>query len=298
MRTPTTLLAAFLLAIPATAQAAPDPAAAVTAAMRAETGVTAAALAAGQREVQVQFIRRAAGWAFGTSLVTAPRTEHAAPQARVFVARLGGAGWQVAFDGAPAFPALTAAAPAAVVSAPEQAVFAANARNAATTSANTGLALPYPTGVAWRMIGGPHGWSGQPRPWSSVDLNGGDKRVLAAQEGVAYWPCRNGGHIRIIHPNGWTTEYYHLRNEIKPQGQPVKLGDYLGDTSTRIPCGGSAGSDHVHFAIKKGSAWQALQGNTIGGWTCHEGSRAYSGYVQRGSSRVNVGGSVVNHGPS
>ncbi|MCK2244821.1 MULTISPECIES: M23 family metallopeptidase [unclassified Crossiella] len=290
----TTLLAAAL-PLPATAAPAPlEPA--VVQAMLTERATTTPALAAQGRAAEVDVRRQdvTGGWVFGSAVLTAPSVEGAAPDSWLFLARRTARGWLVALDTGSGFAGLAARSPESVLSAGEKATFAANARNAA---APTGLALPYPAGVAWTMIGGPHGWSGQPRPWSSVDLNGGDRRVLAGQSGRAYWMCRNGGHIRIIHDNGWTTEYYHLLNEIKPDGAPIKLGDYLGLTSTRIPCGGSAGSNHVHYAVKKGTAWTALNGLTIGGWTFREGTRAYSGYATHQTVRRNVGQALSNYGP-
>ncbi|WP_169515809.1 M23 family metallopeptidase [Amycolatopsis nigrescens] len=284
--------------VPASAQAeqASNLEQSVVQTMLGERATSSAALAAQGRSAEVDVQRKdaAGSWAFGAATLTAYSVEGAAPDASLFVAHRTGRNWQIALDTSPGFAGLIQSSPESVVSAGEKQTFAANARNAA---APLGLSLPYPPGVSWTMIGGVHGWSGQPRPWSSVDLNGGDRRVLAAQSGRAYWMCNNGGHIRIIHDNGWTTEYYHLLDEIKPNGEPIKMGDYLGMTSTRIPCGGSAGSNHVHFALKQGNSWVALNGKTIGGWTFYEGSRAYSGYATHQTVRRNVGQALQNYGP-
>ncbi|SDH93453.1 LasA protease [Sinosporangium album] len=277
---------------------------AVAAAMLSRSGLSSAALASKKQQPQVNAQRQSGMWSFGTSVITAAQGDHTAPEGWLFVAESVNGQWKVGLEGTPAFAEMIARSPDALVDRAEKQTFANNARNApkAATAlqARTGLALPYPQGESWAIIGGPHGWSGQPRPWSSIDLNKtfgrGSYRVLAAQSGRAYDMCRNGGHVRIVHDNGWTTEYYHLANEIRPNGTPVKMGDYLGMTSTRIPCGGSAGSNHVHFGLKQGGSFVPLAGKTIGGWTFVEGSRAYSGSARRGGTTVGVGGFIQNYG--
>lgn len=254
-------------------------------------------------EVNVQRATPSGDWAFGSSVIKAPNVEGAYPEGWLFLAQRTATGWRVGLDGTGDFADLAQKAPDSVVSQGEKKTFAANSKAAQARTAQaapTGLSLPYPVGASWRIIGGPHGWSGQPRPWSSIDLDSraANRDVLAAQSGRAYSVCSNGGHIRIIHDNGWTTEYYHLLNEIRPApGTPVRMGDYLGQTSTRIPCGGSAGSNHVHFALKSGSSWVPLQDKTIGGWTYFEGSSAYGGGAHRGGVYRYTGDWLQNHGP-
>ncbi|RJL30545.1 hypothetical protein D5H75_22620 [Bailinhaonella thermotolerans] len=75
------------------------------------------------------------------------------------------------------------------------------------------------------------------------------------------------------------------------------MGAYLGMTSTRIPCGGSAGSNHVHFGLKQGGSFVPLQDKVIGGWTYYEGSSAYGGGARRGGTSVGVRGLLRNYGP-
>lgn len=284
-----TIVLAGALVFVSTPASATDLDAAVAAAMVGKRSAPHAGI-----EVNVQ--RSEGGWVFGSGVLKASPYA-GAPESWLFVARRTGGGWQVALDDDKSFADLAQLAPSKVVSADEKQTFARWASNARVAGTQTGLSLPYPVGVSWTIIGGPHGWSGQPRPWSSIDLNGGDRRVLSAQSGRAYWMCSNGGHIRIIHDNGWTTEYYHLLNEIRPNGQHYPMGTYLGLTSTRVPCGGSAGSNHVHFALKQGGSWVALQDKTIGGWTYFEGSRAYAGGARRGSVTRTTGQSIQNYGP-
>ncbi|MEU6999833.1 proprotein convertase P-domain-containing protein [Nonomuraea sp. NPDC046570] len=249
-------------------------------------------------EVNPQRTSPGGDWVFGSSVIKAPNVEGAYPEGHLFLAQKTAGGWRVGLDGTPEFAALARRAPESVLSRGEKKTFAAQTK-ATQTATPTGLSLPYPVGASWRIIGGIHGWSGQPRPWSSIDLDSraADRSVLAAQSGRAYWICSNGGHIRIIHDNGWTTEYYHLLNEIRPNGTAVQMGDYLGLTSTRIPCGGSAGSNHVHFGLKSGSSYVALADKTIGGWTYFEGASAYSGGARRGNTTRYTGDWLENYGP-
>ncbi|GII90658.1 M23 family metallopeptidase [Sinosporangium siamense] len=280
--------------------------AAVAAAVVGRSGTTAAALSARQQQTQVNVQRRNGPWAFGTSVITVAKGDHTAPEGWLFIAKEVNGEWTIGLEGSQPFADLVAQSPDALVGQAEKQTFVNHARNAAKSAesamAPTGLSLPYPVGDSWAIIGGPHGWSGQPRPWSSIDLNktfgSGAYQVLAAQSGRAYDMCRNGGHIRIVHDNGWTTEYYHLARELRPNGTPVRMGDYLGMTSTRIPCGGSAGSNHVHFGLKQGGSFVPLAGKTIGGWTYFEGSRAYSGGARRGGTTVGVRGMLRNFGPN
>ncbi|MBB5078571.1 proprotein convertase P-domain-containing protein [Nonomuraea endophytica] len=294
------LTAASMGAAAPTAQ--PDLDSTVVQLMTARSQADGSRLAAAGAGTEVNVQRRSprGDWVFGSSVIKAPNVEGAYPEGWLFVAQRTAAGWKAGLDGTPEFAALAQQAPASVVSDGEKRTFAANTKaQTQAQAAPTGLSLPYPQGASWKIIGGPHGWSGQPRPWSSIDLDSraSDRSVLAAQSGRAYWVCSNGGHIRIIHDNGWTTEYYHLLNEIRPNGTQLKMGDYLGLTSTRIPCGGSAGSNHVHFALKSGSSWVALQDKTIGGWTYFEGSGAYGGGARRGTTTRYVGDWIQNYGP-
>lgn len=279
-------------------QATPSLEQSVTAEMMSRANLENSDLAERNSGTEVNPQRSSGDWVFGSAVIKAPATAEA-PEAWLFVAHRNKGTWQVALDGTPEFQSLAAASP--MLSRGEKQTFANNARNARNDvlATKTGLALPFPIGGSWRIIGGLHGWSGQPRPWSSIDLDSRatNREVLAAQSGRAYWMCSNGGHIRIIHDNGWTTEYYHLLNEIKPNGTAVRLGDYLGLTSTRIPCGGSAGSNHVHFALKKDGSWVPMAEKTIGGWTGFEGSSAYGGGMYRGSDYRYTGDWVYNYGP-
>ncbi|MFC7441512.1 hypothetical protein [Laceyella putida] len=99
----------------------------------------------------------------------------------------------------------------------EKKAFAAANEVKALAEQRTGLQLPFAQGATWYMTGGPHGWAGSDRPYSSMDLSGGDQKVVAARSGNVYTMCSNNlGWIRVVHDNGYSTDYYHLWDNIKP----------------------------------------------------------------------------------
>ncbi|MET8545696.1 peptidoglycan DD-metalloendopeptidase family protein, partial [Kitasatospora sp. NPDC004799] len=271
---------------------------------RALDAVKALALATAARttapspaDVQVDVTRRhGEDWAFGTSVVTAPAVADAYPDGWLFLARRTAEGWRIAFDGEPDFAEL--AATAAVLSDRERGLLGRGAeRPYAGSDFRTGMRLPYATGQAWAMTGGPHGWSGTAAPWSSVDLSGGDGRVLAARAGLAYTMCGNGkGWIRVLHDRGYATDYYHLSGNIAANGLSVDEGGYLGNTGTDTSCGGSATGAHVHFALRQNDAYVPLHGHNLGGWVVQAAGAAYEGSALHGSTRAQVDGTLVNYG--
>lgn len=62
------------------------------------------------------------------------------------------------------------------------------------------------------LTGGAHGWSGQSRPFNSLDFSGGNGRVLAARDGYLYKSCERDGSaiVKVVHDNGYATTYYHM----------------------------------------------------------------------------------------
>ncbi|SCF09364.1 LasA protease [Micromonospora viridifaciens] len=296
------LATAIVLAIPAAASAAPAPSAgSVTAAVTARL-LDQAADAADARlqsvradDTRVTVTRRdGQAWAFGTAVIVAPHEEGAYPAGWVFVAHRERAGWRVAFDGEAGFAALAQDAPATVVSPTERQVFTTPSPMYAGGDYRTGMRLPYAVGQSWYFTGGPHGWAGSDTPWSSIDLAGGDQRVLAARGGTAYTMCR--GWIRVIHDRGYATDYYHLWNSISVNGAGVGEGAYLGDTGTDVTCGGAASGRHVHFGLRQNNAYVPIAGHNLGKWVIMNGGATYQGYALHGSAQVNVGGALYNYG--
>ncbi|MGC4806643.1 peptidase M23 [Micromonospora sp. DT233] len=294
------LLGATMLgSAPGGAQAAPatDVTAAVQQKLLAEAAVAAdqAFRTAGVADTRVNVTRRdGRNWAFGTAVLVAPQEEGQYPSGWVFVARQQRGDWQVAFEGEATFAELASAAPASVVAAPEKAAFTGFGTMSANGDYRTGMRLPFALDQSWILRGGPHGWSGSPRPFSSIDLYGGDERVLAVRAGTAYTMCK--GWIRVIHDRGYATDYYHLWNNISVDGASVSAGTFLGNTGTDITCGGSASSRHVHLGLRQNSAYVAWATHNLGKWVPREGSTAYEGYALHGSTRRNVGGTLYNYG--
>ncbi|MGK5552334.1 CAP domain-containing protein [Actinomadura kijaniata] len=240
-------------------------------------------------------------WVFGSSaLPPAARAEHAKPVTSLFLARRTGRGWDVALEGTAKFARHLRQVPASVVPPAEKR--ALTRYNSAKGSGDTGLRLPWKVGDSWVMGGGPHGNSGTSRPFNSLDFNGGDGRVLAAAAGRVYRFCstdRSRGLIRVVHDNGYATEYYHMRDTVQAaDGARVGQGEYLGLIGTDLPCGGSATGPHVHFALRQGGQPVAVDGRTIGGWTFHEGTAAYGGYAERAGQRVQPGRGRIRHEPA
>jgi LasA protease len=293
---------------------------AVDAAILDRAGMSAAQARAAGRSEQVNVQRhsdsRASGsWAFGTAILTAPARAGEYPSGWLFLAHQSASGqsasdWQVALDGSTGFADLARQAPAAVLSTGERAVITPGVTTtlAANSTNNPVIRLPYAIGQAWTLTGGPHGWSGSDTPYSSVDLSGGDTRVLAAGGGLAYRMCAStingqfGGWMRIYHSNGYATDYYHLWNVINPAaGSSISEGAFLGNTGTNTCAGGSASGRHVHFAIgigtpSTGVTRVAWNWRVAGKWVFWQGSSPYQGYALHGSTHVNVGGTLYNYG--
>ncbi len=282
------------------------------------------AASSGVPGTQVNVMRQAEsggeGWAFGTAVIEAPKKRGHYPQGWLFVGRETDEGWDLEFEGTPEFAELADEAPTKVVSEKEQSTFKAQrsgtgsagdatgtgssepTRQTASTGTRTGLMLPWAKGKAWYFTGGPHGWgTGYDRPYSSLDLvgRGADQNVRSVAPGNVYNMCGSGrGWIRVYHPNGYTTDYYHLANNIRPQaGAYIRRGTVLGQTGQDVSCGGQSFGRHVHFSILRGETRAALNGRQLGGWTFQEG-QAYGGSATRGSTIRYPGGStlLVNYG--
>lgn len=294
----TGLLAIGVIAAPvafttsASAEKAPDLVAEVTARLGdASTGVSAQATTP-----RVGVSRQEGGWAFGTAVLATSGGTDAMPEGWLFIAERDGAGWRVALEGEAAFGELSARSP--LVGDTERSLLAAQDGSAPGALAGgdwrTGMALPYAVGQTWGMPGGPHGWSGAAAPWSSLDLAGGDQVVRAARAGTAYTMCK--GWVRVIHDRGYSTDYYHLWDNINVNGSAVSQGTYLGYTGTDVTCGGSANGRHVHFALRQNSAYVGIGDHNVGKWVPQNGGAAYQGSALHGSARSYAGGSLYNYG--
>lgn len=170
-------------------------------------------------------------------------------------------------------------------------------------SGSAQLGLPIPAGESWTLVQGPHNTAGGlATPLSSLDLAGGSGHVVAAADGVVQpisaATCANpdpaAGLVVLDHGNGWHTSYYHLRDVQVLVGQSVRRGQWLGDTGTALPCGGSAVGDHTHFGVAYyttgefsfGRNMVDIRGMDIGGWTVW--GTTYSGCLINDRTLVRV----------
>lgn len=272
---------------------------AVVADVLAEEGVGIAALGAQEREVRVDIREATDGSAFGVAIIAVPIGSEDAPQAWLFAADDGADGWEVGLEGSAEFSDILAGS--ALMDAEQRETVAASTDPGQDVTAATyiGVGLPFAIGTSMVMTGGPHGWSSG-YPFSSVDFAGGNGQARAARGGYAYSLCT--GWTRVIHDNGYSTDYYHLENYQWLPGNNVGVGHYLGTQGNSLCAGGSTTGAHIHFGLRaytdpNAAGWYVpLHGRTLGGWTFAEGA-AYGGYVYRsGVGTVYPGGSVYNYG--
>ncbi|MDQ7903249.1 peptidoglycan DD-metalloendopeptidase family protein [Phytohabitans sp. ZYX-F-186] len=248
--------------------------------------------------VQVSVAARSTSqWGFGTAVRPAPAAEHAYPEGWLFVAKRQGGGWRVALEGEAEFATLGASA--SILSGDERRTLGtAKLDRRAAQAANdrrTGMRLPFALGQTWRYTGGPHPMNGSVR--SSIDMAGGDGKVLAARAGVAYTMCKSGkGWVRVVHDRGFATDYYHLEGNIKVDGQRVAEGTFLGNIGNDVSCGGRSTGKHVHFSLRRDGAYVAIDRYAFGKWVILSTGAAYEGAALHGSKRVAVGGGLYNYG--
>lgn len=126
--------------------------------------------------------------------------------------------------------------------------------------------------------------------------------MRAAGAGTVRRMCRDsagrpvGGWIRITHPSGYITDYYHLQGVVVADGVAVLAGQILGRTGTDVCAGGQATGPHVHFSIRTGSGAVGWHWRSAGRWVFWESATAAGGFALHGSTRVNPGNAIYNHG--
>lgn len=281
-----------------------------------ETRATAPATAARRlseagREVVVDIRTATAGWARGVAYIEAPAGEHAAPQGWLFVAKYSDGRWQPALEGEPEFADQVATSP--LVPATERQSLKAFAERKVTASAsadqpsnapaaNTGLLLPWMPDYYMTMSGGPHAWDGGSGPWSSMDFSGGNASgiVRSSGSGTATSMCgAGGGWTRVIHPNGYSTDYYHMFNTTYYNGTAIGRSAYLGTIGVDVCAGGAAYGAHVHWGLRTYDAnlngrYTSLNGQLVGGWTFYTGAAQYGGYAARLNVVAYPGNAIYN----
>jgi len=241
-----------------------------------------------------------ASWQTGTVALPADdAADRFEPRVYVYVAHRQDDGqWTAALEGTAEFQPLATEALAVLSGTVSGDLLATTVQSSGSGSA--ALSLPWATGKAWRLTGGPHHFrGGGSRPWSSLDFAGPtpgvSTKVRAARGGVVVRPCAN--LVQIRHGDGWTTSYYHLKNIAVRAGQSINRGQVIGYTSKRAGCGGYATGKHVHFSLLKSGSYVNIRGHAIGGWTVKEGSSSYKGCLIKGDKkRCAPNGSIYNNG--
>ncbi len=150
------------------------------------------------------------------------------------------------------------------------------------------LDLPFDHKREW-FFNGVHTWTGNDdgTPMSSIDLTRNwetiwgddvsDDWVSAAHDGVisVFSSC----YVRITHPSGWATDYYHIDNVLFNTGDQVRAGqiisNYADNLAQAICQGGSATGPQLHFSLLKDGSRYALDDQALSLWKIHSGVRSY-----------------------
>jgi LasA protease len=112
------------------------------------------------------------------------------------------------------------------------------------------------------------------RGWPAWGANTDDARVLAAAAGTVsvFSSC----NMRIAHPNGWSTGYYHMANLRLVDGQTVYAGQYIGnyaDNQAQALCeGGSSTGPHVHITLQQNGVPSPMDQAEMSGWLVNAAS--------------------------
>ncbi|MET9440628.1 M23 family peptidase [Streptomyces sp. NPDC006610] len=254
-------------------------------------------LAAEGRDVVVDVRTVSRGWARGVAYVEAPRTHHGEPEGWLYIAHRKNGRWVTGLEGDREFADHVAKSP--LVGKAERKTMTAYAQRKVTapeqapsmgTMANTGgLLLPWMPDYYMTLTGGAHSHDGSTGYWSSLDFAGGNAsgRIRSSQGGTATSMCgAGGGWTRVIHPGGFSTDYYHMWNATYYNGTSIGSSALLGNIGTDTCAGGSATGAHVHWSLRTYDANYAgqytwLNGRTIGGWTWWNGNSQYSGCATR-----------------
>ncbi|MDX1301199.1 M23 family metallopeptidase [Photobacterium sp.] len=142
---------------------------------------------------------------------------------------------------------------------------------------------PWRQGYAW-VPNGPHSHSGSGFPLSSIDVSydwpkwgAPTYSVTAAHDG--YVTVMSRCQVRVINPNGWATNYYHMDGIQVGNNQWVtrdtKLGVYANQRSIALCEGGSSTGPHLHFSLLFQGRFQSLQGVQFGPYQVHTGRYSY-----------------------
>ncbi|MFF3392769.1 M23 family peptidase [Streptomyces sp. NPDC002669] len=249
------------------------------------------------RKVVVDVRTVSRDWARGVAYVEASRTQHGEPEGWLYIAHREAGRWVSGLEGDREFADHVAKSP--LVGKTERQTMTAYAQRKATPQTQTssvgvlantnGLLLPWMPDYYMTLTGGAHSSSGGTGYWSSLDFAGGNAsgRVRSSREGTATSMCgAGGGWTRVIHPGGFSTDYYHMWNATYYNGTSIARSALLGNIGTDTCAGGSATGAHVHWSLRTYDAnyngqYTWLNGRTIGGWAWWNGSSQYTGCATR-----------------
>lgn len=173
------------------------------------------------------------------------------------------------------------------------------------------MQLPWHQGYWW-IPNGAHAHTGYGFPLSSIDVSydwpswySWTYSVAAAHSGVAtvFSPCQ----VRVTHPSGWATNYYHLKGIQVSNGQWVerntKLANYADEPHTALCQGGGSTGPHLHFSLLYNGVYHSLQDVNLGPYRMRVGQYSYDSncyrfwlYNEYGNQRVCAWSSVYNYG--
>ncbi len=151
------------------------------------------------------------------------------------------------------------------------------------------MQLPWRQGYSWQPNGA-HSNTGSGYPYSSFDASYDWPRwgsatysVVAAHAGTVRVLSRC--QVRVTHPSGWATNYYHMDQIQVSNGQQVsadtKLGVYAGNINTALCEGGSSTGPHLHFSLLYNGAFVSLQGASFGPYRINVGTSNYDNDCRR-----------------
>ncbi|PWS42547.1 peptidase M23 [Streptomyces sp. ZEA17I] len=245
------------------------------------------------RKVVVDVRTVAGDWARGVAYVEASRARHGEPEGWLYIAHRQDGRWVPGLEGDREFAAYVARSPLVgeaerrnmTAYAERRTEPRAGAAEVGITANTNGLLLPWMPDYYMTLTGGPHAHDGGSGYWSALDFAGGNASglVRSSREGTATSMCgAGGGWTRVIHPGGFSTDYYHMRNTTYYNGTSIARSALLGTIGTDTCAGGSATGAHVHWSLRTYDAnyngqYTWLNGRTIGGWAWWNGSGQYSG---------------------
>lgn len=289
----------LLLTILPMAGAGPGAAADADLTNAVERAVTAQLGAPPPAGISLSTTGEAAGWVFGGVAVRLAADEHGTPRAFLYLARRGAGGWQVALEPTAAFDGWVREAPPGLIPPAIVAIYGSGGSAGGVEAEAFGgpaLALPWAVGETWSYWSGPHD-SHVVGVRNALDFSGGTGQIRAAAGGVALtFDCDN--LVKITHDaDGWQTTYYHVANIAVTNGQQVVRGQFLGNQSQGVGCGGFATGPHQHFGIELNQNPQPIDGSNLGGWRVRAGVNERDGcMVKAGVTQCAPSGTIPNDG--